>query len=197
MLTAAHCLPEEAIDFTVAINLTAFDNLDYVTLTSDAAVLVHPDYNSTMLESDVGLIFLDESIGNVVPIALNNRSKVPVDGMDLQVLGFGHTEEYNDTIHSDSSVLFPGTLQVATVAKVPTDVCVAQYDDETSLSISSRYHMCAASPGKVSWFLFIFENLFAFVFPAAYALYKSAECPRQNSLRFMRSIFQPLMLPLQ
>jgi len=102
VLTAAHCveaaddMERSGYDIYFATGRSGSNITDY-----DIAVdlIEHPDYNSSSLQYDIGLIELDSGISGVDPMPLNEQSPSNAwAGTELTYVGYGITSDYaNDS----------------------------------------------------------------------------------------------------
>ncbi|XP_065336179.1 CLIP domain-containing serine protease B10-like isoform X2 [Cloeon dipterum] len=105
VLTAAYCLyGSEAKDFRVAVGMNEArqSTAPGVQTRKPSSLIVHPKYNDTETNSDVGLIILNEKINltdNVRPICLWNEDSnlTRVAGIEATAVGFGLVDDHTRT----------------------------------------------------------------------------------------------------
>ncbi len=137
VLSAAHCveaasdMERSGYDIYFATGRSASNVTDY-----DVAVdlIEHPDYNSSSLQYDIGLIELDSGISGVDPMPLNEQSPSNAwNGKELTYVGYGITSDYaNDS----------GTKRTA-------DIDFWQYDDQFiyGLDTTDDQNLCSGDSG--------------------------------------------------
>jgi secreted trypsin-like serine protease len=97
ILTAAHCLVEvqEGYAFTGLVDL---NNLDVGVSTDVSYFVLHPNYNATTLDNDIGLVKIKVPLKfdeNQAPIALSEDFLE--DGTDVTLSGWGVLNDEGDT----------------------------------------------------------------------------------------------------
>ncbi|CAH1365742.1 brachyurin-like [Tenebrio molitor] len=97
ILTAAHCLVEvqEGYAFTGLVDL---NNLDVGVSTDASYFVLHPNYNATTLDNDIGLVKIKVPLKfdeNQAPIALSEDFLE--DGTDVTLSGWGVLNDEGDT----------------------------------------------------------------------------------------------------
>jgi hypothetical protein len=146
VLTAAHCL--EGYDYVVYVNLTDYSNPSSAIVAGITDSLTHPDYVFTdqAISNDVALLKLDKSIFSIDYIDVNTDPSLPDDGDFLQAIGLGQLREFDSSV--DNAPDYPTYLQVATVASVSMDTCIAQYAAGSTAVVNANMHLCTAFPGS-------------------------------------------------
>eukprot|EP00541_Cyclophora_tenuis_P001705 CAMPEP_0116555104 /NCGR_PEP_ID=MMETSP0397-20121206/7969_1 /TAXON_ID=216820 /ORGANISM="Cyclophora tenuis, Strain ECT3854" /LENGTH=288 /DNA_ID=CAMNT_0004080353 /DNA_START=132 /DNA_END=995 /DNA_ORIENTATION=- len=96
VLSAAHCLSAGTYNIVAYVNRTfaGSDRFSYQRLA--LSYRIHPNYLDLTpfggLLNDAMVLFLDQAVTAVTPVALNRQSSVPFDGQSVNVCGFGRTD---------------------------------------------------------------------------------------------------------
>lgn len=124
VLTAAHCAGTDD-DFEIGITERLPDLEALFLSDSDSGgeeypysrMAIHPDYNSTTVDSDIALFELRNEVPDDIPYIRLERDPVKVSGTPLTVIGFGDTVSSNDVTETSEVLL------QTTVDYIPTDDC--------------------------------------------------------------------------
>ena len=115
VLTAAHCVPQNADAKTVRVKAGATNYKQTGTWTDVETIVIHEKYNASTHENDIALLKLKSSTaGNIIPLAEPNQQLKACD--KLEITGWGRTSEGGQT--SD-------ILQKAEIPYVENKVCNA------------------------------------------------------------------------
>ena len=112
-----------------------------------AYVIRHPnwDWIATRFDNDFALIILDNPVGGITPVALNDNPDIPANRDDeLEVFGWGDTDPNDDDGPGNTN--FPPLPQIVTVDYLPDNQCnEAPFDQEITSNM-----LCAYTPDKDS-----------------------------------------------
>jgi trypsin len=167
LLSAAHCADissnQVTIGSTTSNTVTPENDVE---TRSIVARRIHPNYNSGTVANDFVLLKISEtstktpvtlplssSSSSLSPSALSQNPnsstkdfpRLPVDGTELTVMGFGTTSEGSSTGST--------SLREVNITTVPHEICSSQYGG--SGSIIEDVMFCAGTPtgGKDSWYV--------------------------------------------
>jgi len=122
VITAAHCLSMLSDASALKVIVPAYD-ISGTTVNSRISVrgfIIHPDYNPSSNDSDIGIIKLAEKLNvPTLPIFDPQSSGVLVDGDMLKVIGFGALNNPATALHT----LFPRILQEAQLPFINRETC--------------------------------------------------------------------------
>ena len=115
VLTAAHCT-ETSPDYVDFNRHNLNDDAGVVRMyLEDGSVVNHPNYDSITFENDVSLLFLPSPMTGIMPVKLNDRSRVPTNGQLLDVAGWGRLEEDSD---------YPDVPMAVTLKYITNEDCI-------------------------------------------------------------------------
>jgi trypsin len=120
VITAAHCVPQQGSVGQVAIGMHRISTAasdDCVQTRTVIRRVVHPDYDSGTLDSDIALLQLSEAV-DYGPIALHTDSSFESAGTSVTVSGWGDTSEGGSP---------PDVLMHVGVPVVADEVCNTMY----------------------------------------------------------------------
>ena len=158
VLTAAHCVDDEGnfspqgwIDFKRYDLTSGLDGVDRRELSQTEGegtnyIQRHPDYDSSVSSDlDIAIICLEQPVDDITPVKLNSNRKIPVDGQELEVFGWGNTNP-----DSDADPTNPDLPQTVTVNYITNEACMEPAPFEYEAGKITKNMMCAAAPGKDS-----------------------------------------------
>ncbi len=105
----------------------------------------HPlfDKNETVfLDNDFTLIFLPANVKNIKPVALNTDPNFPLDGIEMEISGWGDTE------NSTGVLDLPKVPYKANVVFMPSDLCTNIYN--LGGIVISENQLCTSNEGKAT-----------------------------------------------
>lgn len=120
VVTAAHC----AVGMSKGVRVRPGSAAAGAPLIDVDAVLVHPEFDSNLMQNDVAILILSKDAVDIEPIPFNTDTAIPANDASsvVTVIGRGNTSSYGD--------LFEDVLRQVDVPVVPTAECAAAYDDQ-------------------------------------------------------------------
>ena len=121
----------------------------------------HPrfDKNDTVFQdNDFTLIFLPADVTNIEPVALNTDPNFPSDGIEMEISGWGDTENRTGVLD------LPNVPYKANVMFMPSDLCMNVYN--LGGVVISENQLCTSNEGRAvgegdSGWLFSFPQFFS------------------------------------
>jgi len=113
--------------------------------TNLAYAIRHPDWNTNTFENDVALIILPEGleiVPSIRPVRLNRQGKVPKDGQEMEVFGWGQTS-------NSPNVEDPNEIQTGTIEYLNNRECQRLYTNGGYTYTITQDMMCARTDGGV------------------------------------------------
>ncbi|KAL7475557.1 hypothetical protein ACHAW6_001470 [Cyclotella cf. meneghiniana] len=143
VLTAAHCVPFEWVEFN-RHNLTEQEPGAVRMNLGDTDVVSHPMYDEFTYDNDVAVIFLPLPIAGITPITMNENPNVPVArGTPLDVSGWG------DIDPDPRARFYPEVPHAVTVSYITNQDCIEDPFNYTSDEITENM-LCSFEPDKDS-----------------------------------------------
>lgn len=144
VLTAAHCVPFEWVEFN-RHNLTEQEPGAVRMNLGDTDVVSHPMYDEFTYDNDVAVIFLPLPIAGITPITMNENPNVPVArGTPLDVSGWG------DIDPDPRARFYPEVPHAVAVSYITNQDCIEDPFNYTSDEITENM-LCSFEPDKDSW----------------------------------------------
>ena len=110
-----------------------------------AYAMRHPlfDKNETVfIDNDFTLIFLPANVKNIKPVALNTDTNFPSDGIEMEISGWGDTENRTGVLD------LPNVPYKANVRSMPSDLCTNVYN--LGGIVISKNQLCTSNEGKAT-----------------------------------------------